>query len=219
MARFSPTSPRAAAVVALGAGSLALVLGAGCGASSKMLTAWGDPTFTSGPLKNIIVMAIREDAIKRRVWEDEFAGVLAARGVRATTSYSLWPVGFPDTLTVRSTLREGGYDGVLVTLITETKAQSYYVPGTSTWQPTGGYYDYYGRYRTAYEQVTTPGYTETTELRQDRTDIWTAARPGEAHGKLVWSGVNETADPPTPAELAKIISQQVVDAAGKVGVF
>jgi len=219
MARFSPTSPRAAAIAALVAGSLALALGAGCGASSKMLTSWGDPAFTSGPLKNVIVMAIREDAIKRRVWEDAYVQTLGARGVRATTSYSLWPEGFPDTLTVRNTLREGGYDGVLVTLITETKAQSYYVPGTATWQPTGGYYDYYGRYRTAYEQVTTPGYTETTELRQDRTDIWTAARPGEEHGKLVWSGVNETADPPPPADLAKIISQQVVDAAAKVGVF
>jgi hypothetical protein len=221
MKRSVPAPPRDAAsalapsVLAL----VALLVLAGCGSSSKLVTSWGDPAFTTGPLRNIVVLVIREDPIRRRVWEDAFVQQLGERGVRATASYSLWPEGFPDTVTVRNTLRAGGYDGVLVTLETDAKAETYHVPGTTTWQPTGGYYDYYGNYRRAYEKVTTPGYTETTLIRHDRTDIWVAARPGEERGLLVWSGVIVTQDPPPPAEFSRSFAREIVEKAGEKGVF
>ncbi len=79
-------------------------------------------------------------------------------------------------MTVRTMLREGGYDGVLISLETDKRTESCYVPGSTNLVQTSGWWDYYGRYRTTYEEVSTPGCTETTTIRDLRTDIWAAAR-------------------------------------------
>ena len=63
----------AAVLVALAA------IGGGCG-STRLLGQWQDPHYSEGALRNVLVIAVRDDAMKRRVWEDSFAQGLKAKG-------------------------------------------------------------------------------------------------------------------------------------------
>ena len=65
---------------------LALAVTAGCAAQSEMTNLWKDPSFTSGPMRNVLVVALRKDPVRRRMWEDAFVDELGARGLSATPS-------------------------------------------------------------------------------------------------------------------------------------
>ncbi|MCX6150338.1 MAG: hypothetical protein NTX22_07455 [Ignavibacteriales bacterium] len=65
--------------------------------SSILVDVWNDPTFNESPLKKILIIAIRKDPVQRRIWEDAFIGELSKHGVKATSSYSLFPDALPDS--------------------------------------------------------------------------------------------------------------------------
>src|SRR5205814_2060388 len=85
----------------------------GC-AASQLGNMWVDRTFTTEGMKNVLVVAVRTDPVRRRMWEDGFASALAAYGTTAKRSYEIWANAPPDTQAVRDEVKRVGYDGVLV---------------------------------------------------------------------------------------------------------
>ena len=83
-------------------------------ASTQLSHTWRDASYTAGPLKKILVVAVRKDQVRRRIWEDGFAAALSWHGVDATPSYRLIAETLPDTGLIDSVAREGNFDGIML---------------------------------------------------------------------------------------------------------
>jgi hypothetical protein len=195
-------------------GTLCLVLGvlSGCAPSSSLVKVWHDPSFQAPPLARILVIAVRKDADKRRVWEEAFSGELVKYGVAATPSYSLFPDAPPDTNQVISTVRAKGLDGILAILMLPTEMNTHYVKGYSSMQPQGVYYGpYWQRYWNTYELVEHPGYIDTQKVAFRAIDVTTTAD----NGKMIWSATSRTADPDSVKDLQNGIAGLVISELAK----
>ena len=83
----------------------------------------------SPPLAKMLVITVRKDLTKRRIWEDAFVNELAKHGVAATSSYGLFPDVPPDTNQVIATVKANGFDGILVVLMLPTETNKQYFKG------------------------------------------------------------------------------------------
>lgn len=184
----------------------------GCGTSSKLVEEWRDPEYTAGPLRNIYVIALKPDPVKRRIWEEAFVEALAKRGAKATASYHDFPDALPDTLSVVTKVRTGGYDGLLVTYKTGSGQTTSTMPTTTRRDYVGYSRDWTGRYVECYREVETQGYTETESVVGYETTLWQAARGG----KMIWTGSSVTTNPSSSgslgAELSKLVIPRIVKA-------
>src|SRR3954454_16692758 len=68
------------------AATLVVLAAAGC-ASTRIMDSWSDPSFTGGPFKRVMVVAITRNASARRSFEDIFASKLRATGIEAIPGY------------------------------------------------------------------------------------------------------------------------------------
>ena len=174
-------------------GALLLVLVAvpllsGC--ASRMSNMWRDETFQSPGMKNVLVVALRPDPTRRRMWEDSFVSGLTERGVKATASYHLFADAPPDTQQVEDAVRRDGYDGVLVNMRLPDGVEHSFVPGYTRRESVMKQSPFTGAYYTVWEEVQVPSRTETVAVANFKTDVWTTADGG----RLVWSGSSRTTD-------------------------
>jgi hypothetical protein len=191
---------------------LALMITAGCAAQSEMANLWRDPSFTSGPLHKVLIVAIRKDPVRRRMWEDTFASELSARGLTATSSYQLYPDAPPDTQEVTGVVQKNGYDAVLVSIRLPNETTSTYVPGTVR-RETVTMRDFYGSFHAYWRDVQDPGHTETDEVTLVQTDVWATGRSG----RLIWSGTLRTLESVTNRTIKTAVSKDIVPEMEKQG--
>jgi hypothetical protein len=178
----------------------------GC-ASSSLVEKWHDPSFKAVPLGKMLVIAVRKDATKRRIWEDAFAGELVKHGVAATSSYSLFPDAPPDTNQVIATTQANGFDGVLVILKLTTETNPHYVKGYASMEPEGAYLGpYWQRYWNTYLLIEHPGYVDSQKVAFRSIDV-TATGNG---GKMIWSAKSRTADPDSVKDVQRGIAGLVI---------
>src|ERR1039458_1117030 len=83
-------------------------------ASTQLSHTWRDASYTAGPLKKILVVAVRKDQARRRVWEDGFAAALCESDMNAIPSYRRIAEMLPDTGLINTIAREGSYDGIML---------------------------------------------------------------------------------------------------------
>jgi hypothetical protein len=184
MRAFSGPHPRVTMLVAVA------ILGlAGC-AASQLGNMWRDRTFKTDGFKNVLVIAVRNDAVHRRMWEDGFASALAQYGVTAKQSYAIWPIALPDTQAVRDEVRKGGYDCVLINQRVPDSAQLTWVQGYSRRESVTRYDPNSGAAYTTWQDVSVPATMDTTAVVNFQTDMWAT---GE-HARLVWSAASHTTD-------------------------
>jgi hypothetical protein len=187
----------------------ALLLGStllgGC-AGSQMTNTWKDPSYTGGPVTNVLAIAVRQDPVRRRIWEDDFVRDIQAHGVSATPSYSIFPAMAPDTLQVIDAVRSGGYDAVATSVRLPNVTEETYVAGYSKREPVIVFSPFLHAYATYWQDVQVPGYTETNEKRRFQTNVWTT-REG---GRLIWSGTLETIDATTGETVLEVIHNRIV---------
>src|SRR5262249_3459870 len=151
--------------------SLAIVALAGC-AASQMGNMWQDRTFKTDGMKHVLVIAVRTDAVRRRMWEDGFASALAAYGVEAKRQYEFWSAGGPDTQSVRNEVRANGYDGVLINRRPPDTAQLTWVQGYSRRESVTKYDPASGAAYTTWQDVEVPATMDTTAVVNYETDVW-----------------------------------------------
>jgi hypothetical protein len=194
--------------------SLVAVL-AGCASGTQLSDRWRDPSYTAGPARKVYVVAIRNDAVRRRMWEDAYVSQLKARGADATASYTQFPDAAPDTQQVADVVGGGAYDAVLIAMRLPTTTALREVPPTTTRVAETRRNPFTGFYYTVYRDVYTPGYTETDEVRRFQTDVWTT----QGGGRLVWSTSLDMYDPATGDAARDVVSKKVLKTAAKDGVL
>jgi hypothetical protein len=190
---------KAVAVAALGC-----LISQMCGcASSSLVNIWHDPSFQAQPLSRMLVIAVRNDATKRRIWEDAFAGELAKHGVATTSSYSLFPDAPPDTNQVIATVQTNGFDGILVIRRLPTETNKQYVPGYTS---TDYYSPYWLSYATYFRETEHPGYVDSQTVAIRAIDVTTTGNGG----RLVWSATSRTPDPGSVPDIQSGIAGLVI---------
>jgi hypothetical protein len=176
--------------VAVGALGCLLSLMCGC-ASSTLVDKWHDPSFKAPPLSKMLVIAVRKEATKRRIWEDAFTGELVKHGVAATSSYSLFPDAPPDTNQVITTVQANGFDGILVVLRLPKETNTHYVQGYTTVEENVNSLSYWQRYGTYYREIEHPGYVDSQTVAICAIDVTTTGNGG----RMIWSAKSRTPDP------------------------
>jgi hypothetical protein len=175
----------------------------GCAPSSSLIYAWHDPSFKAPPLSKMLVIAVRKDVMKRRIWEDAFAGELSKLGVSAISSYSLFPYDPPDTNQVIATVQTNGLDGVLAILMLPTETNPHYVKGYVSMEPEGVHQGPdWQRYWNTYLVIHHPGYIDTQKVAFRAIDVTTTGN----NGRIIWSATSRTADPDSVKDLQRGIA-------------
>jgi hypothetical protein len=167
----------------------AILLLAGC-AASQLGNMWRDSKFKTDGFKNVLVIAVRNDPVRRRMWEDGFVNGLAAYGVTATQSYEIWANALPDTQTVRDEVRKDGFDAVLVNDRPPSTSQLTWVQGYSRRESVTRFDPATGGSYTTWQDVEVPPTMDTTAVINYQTNLWSTTD----HGRLVWSAMSHTTD-------------------------
>lgn len=192
--------------------ALCAVAVAACAPSSRLVDTWVRPDYSGGPMRSMLVLVVRRDPVRRRIWEDAFVSALAAKGVAATPSYHDFPDRPPREDEVRQEVEQGHYDGVLLARQLSAEERRTYVRPTATLYPVGRYWSgFYRGYVTVWRRVYRPGYVETTRVVSFETSVWSAEG-------LVWSGRSETTDPTSAREFSQELSRLIVPALEQAGV-
>jgi hypothetical protein len=167
-----------------------------------MTEVWKDDNFR-GTIRKVVVIGIFKEPDTRKIFEDEFADRLKARGVDATASHKIISgTELPDKEATIGIIRKLGADAVLVTRVMDTETVKTYVPGQTYIMP--GYYGYYGAYHGyVYSQ---PGYTETEGYAYTETNLYNIADE-----KLIWSGRSKTKFSATRYELIQAFVKIMLD--------
>jgi len=187
---------------------LSTILGAAviaaCGTVTKIPIAWRDPAYQGGPFQKIFVIAVAANDARRRLFEDELAGVLSEKGTIASASYG----ALPDSQRlgeeqIRRAIQGGGYDGVIVSRLLGVEEDTKYVPPRTYTVPRtyGAYYGYYGR---TWDVVHEPGYYDTQKILRLETNLYDVKS-----GELVWSGQSETFDPKSADDVIDSVTRVV----------
>lgn len=211
MSAFRRLLSRAALLLAA---SAALVSLAGC-AAGTLDNKWHDLTYDATDMKNVLVIAVRSDAVRRRLWEDAFAQSLSARGSKATPSYSIWANAVPDTAQVIEAVRAQGFDGVVVSMRLADGTEKTFVPGYVRREPETRQSPWTGAYYTAWRTVEVPSREDTQTVANFQTDVWSTLDGG----KLVWSGSDRTTNTVDANTIKARVDKMWVPEIAKSGIF
>ena len=176
--------------------------------STQLAHSWRDTSYTAGPLRKILVVAVRKNQARRRAWEDGFAGALWRHGVDATPSYCLIPTTLPDTSFIDSIARNGNFDGIMLIGKSSTRTTENVTPSldiTSTGSPSEPWSESYYEY---YDREYYPGYPVIHETVNDEIKIWIT------HGseRMIWSGVGEVHESGEDEDVSDKIISLIVEA-------
>jgi hypothetical protein len=158
-------------------------------ASTQLSHTWRDASYASGPLKKILVVAIRKDQVRRRAWEDGFAAELARYGVGVTQSYRLIVESLPDTGRINAIAREQRFDGILLVgrvsrKVTDSVTSAIEIGSSESASHLWGDWDY------GYQGYEYPGYPVVEEVVKDQVKVWAT----QGGGRMIWIGVSEVHD-------------------------
>lgn len=170
----------------------ALMLGA-C-SSTHVLMQWRDNSYAGPPFSRVAVMMLSEDVTMRRLYEDQFARRLEARGINAAISYGSIPT--PKVMEcdkVEKMVCDLGTDGTLV--IRVVKQETRYENIVSQPFLLRDYLDTYSSSTIQYDVAT----LEAKLFRMPR-------------GTLVWSGTMQTIDRIDMTREVATIADQVISA-------
>lgn len=178
----------------------AIILLSGC-STSVLVKQWSDPSYQGPALTRILVIAIRKDPVRRRVWEDAFIGDLARHGVNAIPSYRLFPDAVPDTNQIADAVAANDLNGIIITRRLPKVVTTVNVEGYVAKEPETKYSQRRGQFYTFYHDVEYPGYVDTQKTANRSIDIWTAGR----ESWLIWTAVSETPEPATAKDVHRDI--------------
>lgn len=188
-------------VTTVGAVLLAFVL-VGCG-STEIKDSWRDPATTAESLqfKKILVMAVVDDIVTRRVAEDELVHVIKEGKVQAVPSYTVLTEADRANLDrARLKIEALSFDGAVTMRLVKMDQKLTYVPGRYP-RP---YYSFWGYYGYAWPTAYGPGYRRIDTMATIETHIY-ALNPE----KLIWSGTSETFNPGAAREVVADVARAV----------
>lgn len=169
-----------------------------------------------------MVSAMTEKVTVKQTVEDLMAAELAARGVDATKSITLFPPKFSeeqmnDKDAMVNAIRSNGHDAILTIALIDEETESRYVPGSTTYAPLTTYHYYgsfWGYYTHRYPMVSDAGY-----YTQDRVYFVEANLYDARTEELVWSAQTETINPNSFYRAAEKFAEVTVEAMAERGLL
>ena len=126
--------------------SIATLLLASCGPSTRIEKSWRDPgtTITPGYFQKPLVAALMKDETSRRVVEEN----LAQRIPGAVPSYTVFAAtdNQMDEAAINAKMKSGNYDGAIVVRFLSMDKETNYVPGSGVYPGYYGGFSPYWRY-------------------------------------------------------------------------
>lgn len=165
--------------------------------NTSLVNSWSDPSYADKPLQNIVVFSKNQDPLISRSVQQQVTDTLG-HVINVTPAYKVFPDGtditdmpLPKLLGV---LAQKGYDGLLMTGLTNiTKTENYTPPtviglGGSNWDGWSGWNSFgIGGWGTA---TVLPGYNTTTKNYFVQGSLYSTQ-----NDQLVWSAQTETSNP------------------------
>lgn len=199
----------------LGAAALALLLAA-C-ASTQMRSTWRAENYAGPPLKKVAIFMLSEDENMRRFAEDQAARGFP-RGTVAVPSYKLFEQPEKDLDKVKGRLSQEGFDGALMARTVSVDRTQEYVPPQTVAVPSGPVLvgpifgtnpnsrnlDVYYAHVWGHTYQTMPGYTADITTVVVETVLY-----GLPKGEALWSGISETRNPASKAEMVSDLSRLI----------
>jgi hypothetical protein len=173
---------------------------------SVLVDEWTDPSYHESPLKKMLVIAVRKDPVRRRIWEDAFVDELSQYGVIAISSYNLFPNVLPDTNQIAETVQEKGFDGILVNRVLDKETETHYVESHVTTETKTRYNSFRNTYFTYYQDVQHPGYVDSQIVHRGAIEIW-AVKDNE---RIIWAATSNTPEMNSAATVQKDIANLVI---------
>ena len=213
--RIAPRPVRGFTLAAATVAALALAMFSGCG-TTRLSEHWRDPAWSGPALKNVLVMVVRKDPVRRRLWEDAFVASLRQRGILATPSYRTFPDSVPSEDAIDDVMKQTSFDGIVLSRRLGTEELRHYVPPTVTTYGGGRRWGrFYGNYRSYRSTVYRPGYTETERVVTNETTVWDARKDGN----MVWSATSRSSNPRNANDLARDLADVAVSQLQKDGMI
>ena len=170
-------------------------------ATTKVTEAWKDEQFR-GTIRKVAVLGVFQEPDTRKIFEDEFADRLRARGIEAVPGHKFIPdAEMPDKDVVMGKIRKLGADTVVLTRVVDMETEQITVPGKAYLVPR--YYDNYGTY---YSYVYKPGYIDQEGAAYTETNLYRVSDE-----KLIWSGRSKTEFSATRYELIQAFVKIMID--------
>jgi hypothetical protein len=164
-----------------------------------MVSSWHDPAAGTMQFQKVVVLCIAPHESQRQFAENLLVGLMKrTRGVAAHTLLSQDDVR--DKEKMRAMLTREGFDGALtLRFIGATQDVSHSEAGFTPAH--SGFWDYYSY---AWPLVYDPGYVRMDRMLQMDTQVYSLK-----DGKLVWSGLTQTANPESAQDLVEQVAQAV----------
>ncbi|MGW8194751.1 MAG: hypothetical protein ACWGOX_10850 [Desulforhopalus sp.] len=188
----------------------------GC-ASTTLVDRWDDPTFTNGPLKEILVLAVMETEVQRRLYEDLLAKRISTADATGIAGYTVMPQleDYDDKEKIRAAVKKTKVDGVILARLIAVEKEERYVPPTYDYTPFYGYgyglYDYYGL---SYQTVFTPGYITVDTVVKLETTVFSTVTE-----KMIWAGITRSFNPSSTRNVANQNADLIVTDMKKSGLL
>lgn len=176
---------------------VSLFLFSGC-ASTKLVSSWTQPGFGGPPLKHILVLAVSDHDMLRRLYEDAFVTKLQEAGADAVASYTLIKKfdnnEEKNKELIRAAVAKTGVDGVLITTLAGVENEKHYVPGSTVYVSgrgsAYGAYGMYGYYGYSHGFIHQPGYTVNNKTVKLHTAIFSVKTE-----EMLWAGGTQSLNP------------------------
>lgn len=183
-----------------------LTVSSGCGSSTDLSAVWRDVNYTSGPIREFMIMGLTHNEERRRTFEYEFAERLKRDGVVAVPSLEVFPSDYKiDKSALEVGVRNSEIDAILVTRLVALDKDAKYTQ-TGNYTPPYRYYDYfYTYYSNAYDAVQASGDISQHRLLQLETSIYDTRTQ-----QLVWSGLSESIHPGKADDLIDELADAIV---------
>jgi hypothetical protein len=207
--------------------SLALVMS--CGTSQDVISFWKSPDLPQGKTyTSVFIMAITPDRAARTIVETDLAAAVTGKGFKATRSLEVFPSSFskgnvPSKEELFAKIKELNCDAVFTVALLDTKSETRYVPGSTTYATVGyggmgyapypayGYYgSYYGYASYSYPVVSSPGYYTTDKTYFIEGNMYDAETE-----KIGWSMQSSAYNPSSLSSFSKEYTQLLVSELAK----
>ena len=172
-----------------------LVLAA-CSTPTTVTDTWRDPSYSSGPMRKILVFGKTPAETNRRNLEDAMAASLEKRGAYAVASYRTFQAQVPERSAIRQYLESEHFDGALVIEFQGVQTQTLVEPRPS-------FDNYYGsRFQGGFYSNDYNVYTD--QLVKVDTTLWDARS-----GRLAWSVTTQTTNPWSSTDAIKSLTAKL----------
>lgn len=185
-------------------GVLCIIMLTGC-ASTELTYVYKSGEYNPASYKKMAVLAIVPNTHGRVEIENAVVNALQAKGIRAITTWSIFPMANQTELIkqagftgekrkeiIREKVSENHIDAILLITLFDSRKEQRYVPGSSTsvgigvGAPVYGY-PYAAYFGYAWEVTSTPGYYEDASTYFIESNLYDIASE-----KLLWTGQTRT---------------------------